>query len=327
MKYGNRVRRPRRSARAFLRQGAFRRVHVALGIVFALGLATPSLGQERNRPTSEIGPGSDRPPTPGQTVDLPSKALNASLPSQLYAAALLAGLGEPESVRIEMQAVIAVADERFLRDVYANAVLAGFEWPGAVRHRIRVIGVQREHVTRYNDDVVNRVYAVSVLVGNEDTEWIRNALDRMVERSGVIIAPFWDGPQDEDANEGCPPNQMRDEYGECRDMNDIIDELMRRELERAAWLVDILIDLAEDVDWDGLTQSACSVLGEISVLGTAESVADLIAEIRNSASLKRRFWRLVGRWARNQVVNISSGATVGGVITGLDGLCRLRQYL
>lgn len=320
MKSENRVRRPRRSARAFLREGAFRRFH-AFGVLFMLGLAAPSPGQEPGRQAPATPDRDERVLAASTGVDLPSKALNASLPSQLYAAALLAGLGEPESVRLEMRVVIAEADERFLRELYARAVLAGFEWPGLVRHRIRVAGVQGEHVTRYPDEVVNRVYAVSVLLGNaEDVEAIRSALDRMIERAGAVIAPFMDGPgEGEGPFDGCAPNEMRDEYGECRDMNQIIDDLIRRELEWAGWFADGL----EQVDWEKIGKGSCRVIGDLSTLGLAKDLAELGAAIAASDKLTKQFVGIVKRWLGHNIAKRLLVRGVGPAIDVLDIMCKV----
>ncbi len=329
MRNENRVRRPRRSARAFLRQGVFRCVHVAFGILFMLGLAVPSLGQERDRQAPETPDRNEQMFAVSTPVDLPSRGLSALLPSQLYAAALLAGLGDPESVRIEIRAVIAEADERFLRELYANAVLAGFEWPGVVRHRIRVAGVQGEHVTGYPDDVVNRVYSVSILVGNaEDVGTIRGALDRMVERAGVIIAPFMDGPMEgEGPFDGCAPHEMRDEYGECRSMNEVIDDLIRRELEQAGWPATLILNVVANTDWEEFTNDACSVIGKLSTLGTFKNLWELANEVEDNKVLSKKFWKIVGPWAGRWGLNIAAVRTAGGAVDLLNIGCWLRRYL
>ena len=339
MQYGNRVRRPRRSARALLRPGVSACAHVAFGIVMALGLSAPSLGQERDRQAPEMGLRSERPLAPSPAVDLPSKELSAPLPSQIYAAALLAGLGEPESVRIEMRALIAEADERFLRELYANAVLAGFESPGVVRQRIRVAGIQGEHVTRYPDEVVNRVYAVSVLVGNaEDVETIRNALDRMIERPGSVVSPFVSCPDcvcpscggaDDPFgfNDGCGPGDMRDEYGQCRDMNQIIDDMIRRELEHAGGPATLILDLAANTDWEEFTNDACSVISTLSTLGTFKNLWELAKEVEDNKVLSKKFWKIFGRWAGRWGLNIVAVRTAGGAVDLLNIGCWLRRYL
>lgn len=331
MQYGNRVCRPRRSARALLRQGVPAVAHGAFGIVLALGLAAPSLGQERDRQGPEVGLGSER-PLASPAVDLPSKEFGASLPSQLYAATLLAGLGEPESVRIEMRAIVAEADERFLRQLFANAVLAGFEWPGVVRHRIRVAGVQREDVTRYPDEVVNRIYAVSVLVGNEDAEWIRGALDRMIERAGVVIAPFMDCPDCPGGDQsgpfdGCAPNEMRDEYGDCRDMNQVIDDMIRRELEHAGGPATLILDAITETDWEEFTNDACSVIGDLSTLGAYKDLTELALELEDNPILTKKFWKVVGRFLGRWGIKRATVATTGAAIDVLNLGCWLRGFV
>lgn len=333
MQYGNRVCRPRQSARALLRLRGFCWARVVFAFVFALGLTGPSFAQETDR----RGPQAESPlgerPLRDATMDLPSKDLSAPLPSQLYAAALLAGLGEPESVRIEMRAVVAEADERFLRELYANAVLAGFEWPGVVRHRIRVAGVQGEHVTRYPDEVVNRVYAVSVLVGNEDAEWTRGALDRMIERAGVIIAPFMDCPDcmgGEDPSgpfDGCAPNEMRDEYGQCRDMNQVIDDMIRRELEHAGGPATLILEAVANTDWEEFTNDACSVASALSTIGSVKDLWKLAQEVEDNPVLSKKFWKIVGRFLGRWAIDRAAVRTAGAAVDVVSFGCWLRRFV
>ena len=112
---------------------------------------------------------------------------------------------------------------------------------------------------------------------------------------------------------------MRDEYGQCRDMNEIIDDMIRRELDHSMWFAQGL----EQVDWNEIGEGSCRVIGDLSTLGLAKDLAELGAAIAASDKLTKQFVGIVKRWLGHNIAKRLLVRGVGPAIDVLDIMCRV----
>lgn len=284
----------------------------ALGVLFVASMIVGSPAAVQAQASGEVTnePGAPDVPFPEPVVE------------QLYAAAVAAGLEERQVVETAFGALVARLEASALRQIYADAVRSGGEWPATVRQSLRTISHRREVWEEWPTESANILYAMSIASGAEPDSVLRERLFSILDRESLVREglsrvqqPFCDascGPDD--------PEHPLNIYE-----TDIYHEWLGwyEHVFYGGPAPDVLITLDEEAI-NKLADGACEVMKAVSTVG---SIADVVRIVKENP-LEAKVWKKkIVKWFAKVGVKftVSQVTGVGAFLNAAAALCMLTE--